>query len=519
MKNQYRIVKIFASVSGLIILNKIIGFVKQMIVASTFGATVETDLINLSQNAVSDIQYILSQALITAIISMYIHIQQADDASLKNSHAFAGDSINAFALLSVGLTVVMMFFSGVLAKVLAPSYSYELRMRLSHYLRIYSTLILLFTLNCIFIAILSANKNFIPEQLVNFNTSVITIAVVLVFSYVLGEKSLVVSCFAYTIWNTVFLGIICRKHIKIYARNPSKNPDVIQLFKMVVPLLLGYSLIYVNQMVDRMLVTGLGAGVITSLSYASVLSNLITAFITTFCSIIFSYITSEISARNYKAASNIVSLSVKLLSCVFMPISLTFVICSHEIVSIVYGRGAFDANAVSSAALALKGYAVMFVPVILREVYSRFQYAFQDTKKPMINGSIGIIGNIILSIILCRILGVYGVALATSISVIISAVCNMFTAKDKTKDLSYLYLPGFALKLFVSTVTSVLCAKYLHSFMMMQSEIVRLLCVFLCCCMVFFILFYRDVHQMIQALKNFHLEKSRNEAQSVEDRV
>ena len=59
MMSKNKTLKIFASVSGLMIIDKILGFVKQMFVASTFGATIETDIINLSQGAVSDINYIL----------------------------------------------------------------------------------------------------------------------------------------------------------------------------------------------------------------------------------------------------------------------------------------------------------------------------------------------------------------------------------------------------------------------------------------------------------------------------
>lgn len=64
---------------------------------------------------------------------------------------------------------------------------------------------------------------------------------------------------------------------------------------MMGPLLLGYSLVYINQMVDKMLVSGLEAGAVTSLNYAAVLSNLVGTFITTFASILFAYVTTRIA--------------------------------------------------------------------------------------------------------------------------------------------------------------------------------------------------------------------------------
>lgn len=71
------------------------------------------------------------------------------------------------------------------------------------------------------------------------------------------------------------------------------------------------------------------------------------------------------------------------LSVVFLPISILTVLLSEEIVTIVYARGAFDAESVRICAQALRGYALMFVPLVFREVYSRFQYGHQDSKLPL----------------------------------------------------------------------------------------------------------------------------------------
>ena len=136
MKDKNKIVSIFVSVSGLIFLDKIIGFIKQIIVASTFGATIETDIINLSQNAVSDIQYIMAQVLITAFVSIYIHTKQGENRLEKRTQAFAGDSIIAFIYISLGLTLLLFVSSGILSRILAPSYTQELSSQLSGYVSI-----------------------------------------------------------------------------------------------------------------------------------------------------------------------------------------------------------------------------------------------------------------------------------------------------------------------------------------------------------------------------------------------
>ena len=79
----------------------------------------------------------------------------------------------------------------------------------------------------------------------------------------------------------------------------------------------------------------------------------------------------------------------------------------------------------------------MFVPLVLREIYSRLQYGYQDSKTPMINSTIAIVGNIILSIALCPVLGVFGITVASSISVLICGVLNAATARKHNRALSF----------------------------------------------------------------------------------
>ena len=72
------------SVTGLLIVSKLLGFVKQMVTASAFGATLETDLINLSQGLIGNIQYLLVQSVLSALIAVYLHTaQQGEDASRR----------------------------------------------------------------------------------------------------------------------------------------------------------------------------------------------------------------------------------------------------------------------------------------------------------------------------------------------------------------------------------------------------------------------------------------------------
>ena len=134
-RSQNRIVRTLFSVSGLILLGKLMGFVKQMVVANQFGTTIETDLITLSEGFIGNIQYLLVQALVTSFISVYIHTRERDE---EHASRFAMDTIKAFTMVAAGLTTVVCLGAPWIARHIAPSYSAELSHALAGYLRLFS---------------------------------------------------------------------------------------------------------------------------------------------------------------------------------------------------------------------------------------------------------------------------------------------------------------------------------------------------------------------------------------------
>ena len=237
-------------------------------------------------------------------------------------------------------------------------------------------------------------------------------------------------------------GVCSRRLWGIHAGNPFADENVKRLVKMMGPLLLGYSMIFVNQQVDKMIVSGLGDGVITAMTYASVLSNFITTFVGSICAVLFTYITQNIAEKKDQEAARLTMESASQMITLLLPISVLTMVNAGDIVSIVFGRGRFDQTAVGNCALALTGYGLMFVPVALRELLTRFQYGYEDSKTPMINSTIAIALNIVLSILLSLRWGVLGVTLATSISVIVCAILNFRSSRKRNTSLDICLLSG-----------------------------------------------------------------------------
>ena len=108
-------------------------------------------------------------------------------------------------------------------------------------------------------------------------------------------------------------------------------------------------------------------------------------------------------------------------------------ILRYEIISFLFQRGNFTESNTIITAKCLLCYNIAFSFIGLREILSRIFYALKDTKTPVINSVIGVILNIFLNLTLSKYLGLPGIALATTISIIFTVILLFFTLYKKYK--------------------------------------------------------------------------------------
>jgi putative peptidoglycan lipid II flippase len=98
---------------------------------------------------------------------------------------------------------------------------------------------------------------------------------------------------------------------------------------------------------------------------------------------------------------------------------------------VFFERGAFSADASIMTSGALIYYSIGLVAIALRSMLNKVFYSLQDTKTPMINGVIGVLLNVILNLMLIGSMQHRGLALATSISTIITTITLLYRLRIK----------------------------------------------------------------------------------------
>jgi peptidoglycan biosynthesis protein MviN/MurJ (putative lipid II flippase) len=98
------------------------------------------------------------------------------------------------------------------------------------------------------------------------------------------------------------------------------------------------------------------------------------------------------------------------------PLAVCALLLKHDVIAIVYGRGAYTAADVSATATVFASYSYGIVFISFREMLNRIFFSYKLNYVPLIAGIIATIANLSLSYLLSRFLGVSGIALGASVA-------------------------------------------------------------------------------------------------------
>jgi putative peptidoglycan lipid II flippase len=168
-----------------------------------------------------------------------------------------------------------------------------------------------------------------------------------------------------------------------------------------IPIILGVSVNQINVLVDRTIASQILVGGVSALNYASRLNGFVQGIfvwsITTAMYPIISKFSAEENLPNFK---NIIKESTVGVSIMTLPITIGTLLFSEQLISVLYGRGAFDDTAIKITSQALFYYSIGIIGFGFRDILTKVFYSLQETKIPMINAALGMLLNIVLNIIL-----------------------------------------------------------------------------------------------------------------------
>lgn len=413
------IIRSISVVFFLSVLAKIIAFIKSMVQAFYFGATIETDAYNMAYSLESNILFMLSTAIMVAFVPIYTQKKTQPLQAFK----FSTKIITALSIFAVLFTLVLETGAPLMIRLTAPAYKNGIFQDTVSYFRALLPGFVFSFVAGVYQTILNAERIYGYANFSSIINSIALILITVLASARIGIWALVISVPLSYLFQFLMVYIRGRKYGIISLRYGLKDESVRTLLVLAMPILFSQATVEINQIVDRMLLTSVAEGAVTSVSYAVVLYQFVMHIINIpISTVMFTELSEAGVEKDYGMMRELLTDSYKVIFIICLPVVVIVSFLSNEVVAIVYGRGKFEAQAVRQTAAGLFGYIHCLIPVAIKSVLTRAYYGLNDTKNPMVIGLLEVALNIALSVLLAKKSGILGIVGATAIASMVFTV-------------------------------------------------------------------------------------------------
>lgn len=412
------------------LVSKVFGFLKDIMLSYFYGASPISDAYIISMTIPLFIIAFIGTGISTCYIPMYNEIHSRK--GIDNSNKYTSNVVNIMMLVFTIIFIVIMLFTKQVVLAFASGFEGQTLELAVLFTRIGLISIYFSGLAFVFNGYLQIKDNFIVPGIATIPLNIIIIISIYLSTIIdvkvlaIGTVIAMASQFFFLIPSIKRTGFKHRYFIDL------KDEDIKLMGYMLLPVIIGASVNQINVLVDRTLASQLAVGGISALTYAKKLNYFVQGiFAMSVATVMFPRISKLASDNKMTDFKKAISEGLTAINIILIPVTLGAMLFSEPIVVLLFGRGAFNEQAITMTSSALFFYSIGMLGMGLIEVLARGFYSLKDTRTPMINASISVIINIFLNFILSKYLGIGGLALATSIAATITVVLMFLSLRKK----------------------------------------------------------------------------------------
>ena len=416
----------------IIIVSKVVGFLRELVFAAYFGTGVMSDAYTNANTIVNLFILLFSSCISSTFIPIYTRTIREEGK--RRANRYTNSILTIFTLLGVAIGLLGYFFAPQMCELLMPQLipsaqagtelyaaQVEKLMLTAGLARVMFPAMAFAACTGVFTALLNANERFIPEQIIGFALSFCVITACVAFS----ELGIMAVAIATAITYVLQLLIVLPFLRGIYRFEPNLSGcsgKVKHTFALALPAILSMALDEVNHLVDKNVGLSLGDGPNSALNYAYRLVTLVLGvLVVPVTTIMFSKLSQYAARGEKRRILDTTKECLEILAVVILPVMVLAALQSRDVIRLLYFRGAFDETSLSMTSAAFFYYILGVLAFAWRNFLVRVFYSVQDTKAPMRIGVVSVSVNILLDVFLAKAMGVGGLTLATSISGLVGA--------------------------------------------------------------------------------------------------
>jgi len=460
-----KLFKSTAIVSMMTFLSRILGFVRDIVIARMFGAGVGADVFFVAFKIPNFLRRLFAEgAFSQAFIPVLAEYRQRGDKDLKELIA---NTSGTLALLLFVITIIGVVLAPILVMIFAPGFI-ENKPKLDlagDLLMITFPYLFFISLTALAGSILNSFGKFAAPAFTPVFLNLSLISSALWLSAQLEQPVMALA------WG-VFIGGVVQLAFQIpflisikQLPKPKwgwKNSGVQKILKLMIPAMFGVSVSQINLLLDTLLASFLVTGSISWLYYSDRLVEFPLGIVgIALATVILPSLSKKHAAASKAEFSHTIDWALRWVFIIGTPAAIGLIVLAEPLLLTLFQYGEFKAEDAHQASLSLMAYGLGLLPFIFIKVLAPGYFARQDIKTPVKIGIIAMVTNMVLNVILMLQFAHVGLALATALSACLNAGL-LFVGLRKLA----VYQPGsgwplFLIKLFLVNASLLIALLWL----------------------------------------------------------
>jgi len=421
MSEKKNIVHAAGILGSATMLSRVMGMVRDMIVARLFGAGLASDAFIAAFQIPNMLRRFFAEgALTSAFVPTFSETltQQGEDRARE----LANICFTLLTIVMAGVALAGILFSPAIVGLMFPGFKdipgkFELTVLLN---RLMFPYIFFISLVALCMGILNTVRHFFTPAIstVFLNLSMILSALLLRGFFDIPITALAVGVFFGGIMQLALqLPVLWRKGFHIRPSFAFNDPKVRRIALLMLPSIFGVGVYYLNITISAILASLLPQGSVSYLYYAQRLFEFPQGIFTvSVAQAVLPSMSRQAASGDMEGMKESLAFGLRLTMFVTIPAMVGLMVCAIPIFSLLFMGGAFDYAKAVNSALALFYYSLGLTFVALTRVLAPAFYALKDTRTPVLAAFMAFLLNLGFSLLLMGPLKHGGLALATSIS-------------------------------------------------------------------------------------------------------
>jgi putative peptidoglycan lipid II flippase len=420
-------VRAAAVVGAATLASRILGFLRDLVVAQAFGAGPATDAFFVAFRLPNLLRRLVGEgALSSAFIPVFTDYLTTRPRAefLRMARAVAG----ALIIVLAALTLAGVLASPLVVRVMAPGFFADpstgaLTVRLT---RVMFPYLFFVGLAALAMGVLNAHRHFVTPALAPVMLNLAIIGAVLFLAPRLPEPvfGLAVGVLGGGLGQVLIqLPALARRGLLVTPTWERNHPAVRRIVRLMAPVAVGQSASQLNILVDTMIASFLVEGSVSYLYYADRLVEFpLGIFGIAIATAVLPTLSAQAATGDATALRATLSFALRLAAFISMPAAVGLFLLREPLVRVLYQRGEFGPVEASQTAWALGFYALGLVGFASAKIAAQAFYAVGDTRTPVKVAIGAMVLNSGLAITLAFPLRHGGLALATSCAAMANAL-------------------------------------------------------------------------------------------------